>query len=251
MGIHLKVGDRSNIVRGNLIHDCSIGITQGGSITDDDSTLWPAGDVDIYENIIYNTAEAGIMIRANASDVRIHNNSIFGESDGAGIKVYPFTPDVISNLTSYNNIAVNAGDHGHYQEWTTKSDDHTGLDSDYNIFFDGDLSEVVVWNCDLNYESCADRTYTLDEYKPVSGLDAHSLQVDPLFTDSAHRDFHLLDTSPAIDAGKAVSGYHCEESDDINPEQTNCRHWKGEAPDIGAYELGLDDIHIGVIDYQL
>ena len=55
--------------------------------------------------------------------------------------------------------------------------------------------------------------------------------------------FALTSTSPLIDAGTFVSGYHCARADDAasnpmrNPPADNsCRHWSGKAPDIGAFE---------------
>jgi hypothetical protein len=49
--------------------------------------------------------------------------------------------------------------------------------------------------------------------------------------------------SAAIDAGTWVSGVHCDRADD-NPNpypvnDPNCLHWKGAAPDLGAYEYGV------------
>lgn len=47
--------------------------------------------------------------------------------------------------------------------------------------------------------------------------------------------------SPLIDAGSFEPGYHCERADDgANPMDPNseCRHWGGAAPDIGAFEYG-------------
>src|SRR3989338_9416907 len=43
--------------------------------------------------------------------------------------------------------------------------------------------------------------------------------------------------SPLVDAGTVIEGFHCPESDDVNPNQQGCVHWKGDAPDIGAYEF--------------
>ena len=46
--------------------------------------------------------------------------------------------------------------------------------------------------------------------------------------------------SPLIDAGTLISGYHCPIADDHGQDPTaRCRHWKGLAPDIGPFELGI------------
>src|SRR5207245_1581320 len=48
--------------------------------------------------------------------------------------------------------------------------------------------------------------------------------------------------SPAIDRGTFVPGFHCDRADDAPvpypANDPNCIHWRGAAPDIGAYEYG-------------
>ena len=48
--------------------------------------------------------------------------------------------------------------------------------------------------------------------------------------------------SPAIDRGTFVAGFHCDRADDAPvpypANDPNCVHWRGAAPDIGAYEYG-------------
>jgi hypothetical protein len=50
----------------------------------------------------------------------------------------------------------------------------------------------------------------------------------------------LLAGSSAIDRGTLVSGLHCSRADDASVpypgDDPNCIHWRGLAPDIGAYE---------------
>ena len=50
--------------------------------------------------------------------------------------------------------------------------------------------------------------------------------------------------SPAIDAGTWVSGVHCDRADDgpvpYPANDPNCLHWRGAAPDVGAYEHGIE-----------
>ncbi|MEJ2620774.1 MAG: right-handed parallel beta-helix repeat-containing protein [Candidatus Thiodiazotropha sp.] len=48
--------------------------------------------------------------------------------------------------------------------------------------------------------------------------------------------------SPLIDAGTFIAGIHCPRADDADDPMPlydhGCRHWRGSAPDIGAYEYG-------------
>lgn len=50
----------------------------------------------------------------------------------------------------------------------------------------------------------------------------------------------LKDGSPAIDKGTFIGGVHCDRADDAADPypaaDPNCIHWRGAAPDIGAYE---------------
>ena len=52
--------------------------------------------------------------------------------------------------------------------------------------------------------------------------------------------FTPLPNSPLVDAGEFLEGVHCPRADD-NPDNpmeldSDCRHWSGAAPDIGAFE---------------
>lgn len=47
--------------------------------------------------------------------------------------------------------------------------------------------------------------------------------------------------SPLIDAGSRIEGLHCASADDgpsRPPVDSPCRHWRGKAPDLGAFESG-------------
>jgi len=73
-----------------------------------------------------------------------------------------------------------------------------------------------------------------------------------LYTDAARRTpnanfgivagLNLSAGSTAIDRGTFVPGFHCDRADDSSvpypADDPNCVHWRGAAPDIGAYEHG-------------
>jgi hypothetical protein len=49
--------------------------------------------------------------------------------------------------------------------------------------------------------------------------------------------------SPLIDGGTIVEGYHCPSADDGTPPEpptSECRHWRGAAPDLGPFEAGIE-----------
>ena len=130
-----------------------------------DSTV-SINDVVIKNNIIYDNADAGILIKYEPiSNIHIYNNTIY--SNAGGILIFT----AIDHLEIVNNIfASNRGGH---------------------IEVSGNLTNSTV-------------THNLyDQPASVgSGVsDAHPIFVNPLFVDANSGDFHLQAGSPAIDAG--------------------------------------------------
>lgn len=130
-----------------------------------DSTV-SINDVVIKNNIIYNNADAGILIKYEPiSNIQIYNNTIYGNASGITILT------AIDHLEIVNNIlASNRGGH---------------------IEISGNLTNSTI-------------THNLYD-QPLSvgsGVsDAHPIFSDPLFVDANGGDFHLQASSPAIDAG--------------------------------------------------
>jgi parallel beta-helix repeat protein len=65
-------------------------------------------------------------------------------------------------------------------------------------------------------------TNSLSEFRSWTGFDRNGIQANPLFVDVANADFHLKDTSPAIDRATPVTGI--------------TTGFLGLAPDMGRYE---------------
>lgn len=130
-----------------------------------DSTV-SINDVVIRNNVIFNNADVGILIKYEPiSNIRIHNNVIYGNSSGISIST------TIDHLEIVNNIfASNRGGH---------------------IGISGNLTNDLV-------------THNLYDQPASVGsgvTDAHPLFGNPLFIDTNNGDFHLQAGSPAIDAG--------------------------------------------------
>jgi len=231
-GIRLKAWNGpNNIVRYNVVHDVHVGISHGTSsqshqtygnmVYDVDVGIdaRPSGetptidDMQIFNNIIYNAALAGILIDQNG-----------------------FTQ--VTDFYSKNNIAVNVAglndrDDGG-DNFGVLVNNHENLDSDYNLYFDDFENDVVLFESTM---------YTLEEFQNAyPNLEQSSVQADPLFisTSSSSSDFlRPGPTSPAIDAGVVIPGYHCTQAGvETSP---GCKMWYGSAPDIGAYEHEVDD----------
>ncbi len=106
-----------------------------------------------------------------------------------------------SILTLYNNIFY-LNDF-----WNIYNEANGPITHDYNIFYLMNPKTVVGF-----------------------GLSGNERVVDPKFVDVVNKNFHLLDGSPAIDAGMNL-GYDLDFDEHQVPQ--------GMAPDIGAYEYGV------------
>jgi len=152
-------------------------------------------------NLIAGSNGNGICVFYSGSSPSIVNNTI---SDHAhyGIFLYAGTPDsIVNNIISYN------GDYGIYE---------------YSAGYD---PEKVWYN--LFYQNSAGHYY--DEhattYTAISVLDAevpeceNNIEGDPLYIDRTHGNYHLDNSSPAINAGDPNSP--------LDPDDSRA--------DIGAY----------------
>ncbi len=290
-GIFLKAMDSKIIVRRNTLYDVSENIIlwcAAWAGFGDDTNDRRARDNQIYENIIYSTGaididtgiifyEAGTPGECATFGHPIENSSAFNNivynGRGSGLHIYSFNARH-ENVSWFNNIVSNLGYYLNRENLViVNPSDLPGFKSDYNILFDdpsfGDGNEVVRW------VEPTESLYDLPQYQSVSrtifppnGLDEHSKQQDPMFlsTNPSSPDFLRPNplTSPAIDAGIIVQGYHCNVSASIDPTQTGCKLWYGSAPDIGAYEYNPgtpivtcaqadvnDDLIINIIDLAL
>ncbi len=220
-GIHVN-GDKTQgqdgiisnaLVTGNVIHDNGKG---GGSGINCDGVqnAW------IENNLLYNNHANGVSLfridGGGASiDNTVVNNTIVMASDSR------WAVNIKNGSTGnkvYNNILLNANRSNGSINMTADSLD--GLLSDYNIVMnrfnpdDGDFSNI-----------------TLAEWRTKTGQDKHST-IAPgmrLFVDPASNDYHLLLTSPAVDAG--IGGVSASRDIDGKPRP------RGAAIDIGAYEF--------------
>ena len=167
--------------------------------------IWPTDNMTILHNTILN-ANIGYVMSISGAD---------GGTQGNVIKNNIFT-----DLT-YRAVHIDANCPGSYFE------------SNYNIYH-SPLGEVFFFMCvsphyNLNWWQ---NNYRYQEQQ--------SIEADPQFvsTDPANPDFLKLSaTSPAIDTGEFIPGYHCALADDNGGAGlTGCRHWSGSAPDRGAIE---------------
>lgn len=239
-GIFLKHSDTNGKIYNNIVHDVDEGIY----------VFAEPQNVEIFGNIIYNYTATGLGARMSSSgylpdqNVTYYNNVVIG--NGGTANKHSFY-QVVSNSTKvFNNIfyhgnrgsCVAGNESGELMNRPGSS--VTNFSEGNNLFYHPTDNRHFCWN-GTRYSLAGWQAYWDGAGgNPANG--AGSLESDPLFvsSDPANSNFlRLSSTSPAIDAGTVIAGIHCPVSDDSNPNQTDCVHWRGAAPDLGAYEYGV------------
>ena len=169
----------------------------------------------LYRNRLHNNQDSGLHFGTDANGCVAFNNRSWANGDHGydhlGATGTTHVNDVssgnyrdgfsieggatgtrLSNCISVNN-GILTNDHN---LWVEPGSD-IGFVSDYNIFWNGSADEPINF---LGIEYAR-----IQDYQGVSGQDAHSLQVDPLFSSPAAGDFRLRSGSPAIDAGNSAA----------------------------------------------
>ena len=203
------------------------------------------GPVYFFQNVVYNGIYGPLKIHGNPSGILVYQNTYIGE-------VAQLTP--ASNMHFRNNLILGQGTRPAVFAIDTFTDYSS---SDYNGFYANPGSDVAFqWNSPSPGEApdyASDREQrsfaTLAEYAAATGHDRHSREIDyGIFRDANAPDFgdptRLVDPdavdlrlkahSPAIDAGTEL------------PTITD--GYSGNAPDLGAYELGGERPHYGPRD---
>ena len=163
----------------------------------------------LVQNIVYDNQD--VAIRVERGDVSIRNNSIY-QLEGDALRI-----DALEAVDVRNNILSAPNGFGLKVEGTG---DDIGLASDYNIFqYSSETGfGFAKWGMTV-FDDHADWFFQI-------GADQHSqMQVDPQFVDldgpddilgyeggdfGADDDFHLVASSPAIDAGDPELYYLAE-----------------------------------------
>ena len=172
-------------------------------------------------NVAYR-CERGFEVRPPAGEVvDMYNNTSLGHTQHGMIEEGGGGLGTFANNVSGNNNGVDYWFGGQWMHnW---SEDGTGVPPDSS----GDIGLVQ--------EALVIDTMFPSSLRTVAERAAHvRAQVRAAFVPDK--------ISPLIDAGVVIPGYHCERADDdpVNPMPLTApgRHWRGAAPDIGAFESG-------------
>jgi parallel beta-helix repeat protein len=200
------------VIRSNLLWDNNNAMETGT-----DGTA-PCSRIEFTRNTVLGLGTVagettGMILRCADSSTIAHN--VFD-----GVDDYAF---YLSNSGGYagsivglriaNNIVVRA------RAYSLGSGIPAGLLIDYNLVFPG--GSQATYSDRVAYVSGRGNTTSLAEFRSWTGYEVHGLQADPLFVDRAAGNYRLQVTSPAVDAGMAVTS---------EPHV-------GAAPDMGAFEL--------------
>jgi hypothetical protein len=200
------------------------------------------GPVYFIRNVVYNSVYGPLKIQADPSGILVFQNTYVGE-------IQQITP--ASNIHFRNNLILGQK----ARPALLAIDTHTPWSSsDYNGFhMNADAEFSFQWNSPpaggpVDYTSPREvrRFKTLAEYQRATGQDAHSREVDysvfvnvvpPDFTNPTKLvspeevDLRLRPRSRAVDGGTVLPGL--------------TDGFTGRAPDLGAYEQGVDPPHYG------
>jgi hypothetical protein len=252
-GIYVSNSCARPVVRGNVVHDNHA----NGLHFNGDASEGGTGRIDdalVEDNVIYgNGAGGGSGINMDGSVGGVIRNNLLYDNHASGVSLYRIDASTGStgNLVE-NNTIVNAADarwcvnintgstgnvvrnnilynlHPSHGAITVDASSRSGLVSDYNAVIDrfsvdggSHVLDLAGWQ--------------------ALGYDAHSFVTTPAVNFVAPgSDFHLLPTSPAVDAGTSAGAPPTDLDGNARPV--------GAGIDIGAYEVQLSHCGDGTVD---
>ncbi|MCA9691888.1 MAG: right-handed parallel beta-helix repeat-containing protein [Myxococcales bacterium] len=174
--------------------------------------------------------------RASVGDVLLHN-TVVKNGDGFGI----YTADVFSRQWARNNLFI-GGPGGDFGGWSSGQGDVLRLEAadlaTIDLDYDGYGSTLGAFTGrlgDLDFDSLAALQASGQEAHAIEvGLDVFAAAVPypaAPFPALPIADLRLADVALAVDAGEVLPGINAE--------------YAGQAPDLGAHELGAPLPHYG------
>lgn len=217
----------NSVTEGNIIYNSSkwginyINYGFGPDYTSDAEYRNQATNAIIRNNLIYNTAEAGIILNGSPGN-RIYNNTIYkntASSYFAGLALCSYGNYPCINTLIKNNILAECSPYAIWIESPTLQ--LQGLQMSNNLYYSSA-------NTTTHYVK-GFGSYTLANFKTAAGQEQNSIFANPSFVNPAGGDFHLSSASPAVDAGITLSDVPADLSGTPRPQ--------GLGYDMGAYEL--------------
>ena len=142
------------------------------------------------QNVSFENHDHGFFYLSTVGTINVGNVAWMNRTDGIAIEGSSQNTSVFDCISVDNGLPVNGFD------FLADSSSVAGMQSDYNLFWNSTSQKPIRWN-GVQYATVA-------AYSGASGLDANTLQADPLFYDAPDGLFHLKDGSPAIDSGTSA-----------------------------------------------
>jgi len=220
-GIEADYSQQNVRVFRNRLTNCFQGITEQPIF---------GGPVYIFRNAMYNIQlETFKMHNRPSGFLLFHNTSV-----KQGMPWVLWTGERVRNAVSRNNLFI--GTQSNFaMEFTAPME---RCDFDYDGFGGGPFSQFAKWN-NVRYD-------TFEDFRRKAPVEKHAVLVDPARAFASRvrqpadvkrrfpvetNDLRLSPTSGAVDAGEVLPN--------INDG------YRGQAPDLGAYEVGDDLPHYG------
>jgi hypothetical protein len=203
-------------------------VIEGNYLWEDDDynrfgvSMARATNITVRNNLFVDSNDTGelegllrIMTSGTVSNIRYYNNTIIGDSYGYGFYA-GWSVHVPSDIHFKNNVfnleSVGATDYIRFKDGAI-----TGLESDNNIFLNGDDRPFY-------YDGVA---MTLAQWQSSTGMDVNSSERDPSL-DSTYKPDSPSD--PVVDSGADLSGTG------FSNDKNGASRPQGQAWDIGAHE---------------
>lgn len=187
------------------------------------------GPIYIFRNALYNVVVEPFKMHNGPSGVQIMHNTIVKK----GVPLVLWSNEPVKNTLYRNNLFIGTGGSYAYES-TAKMQN---CDFDYDGFGGGPYEKFLKWN--------TGRYATLQEVQAKAPVYKHAVQVDAATTFAngtqppadekkqfpANLDLRLKTGSAAVDSGAPLTGLN--------------DGFSGKAPDLGAYESGVELPHYG------
>ncbi len=230
-GIVAKQGSSNGLIHNNVVSD----VKSTGIYIDAYSTT--VSNISVYSNRLQNTDNTGIGVSGEvggtAHDIYIYNNIISGAQ--VGIRIPSYNDGTVSNL---NNIKIINNDI--YDNGRATGGGGILIGQYPNTYINDLVVRNNIISRNSNYQIASNSTDSnIDHNIDHNMIDVFTgrsdeihgnyyIEGDPQFVNPASGDFHLRNTSPAIDKGSPDGAPNVDFEGNPRPQ--------GAGYDIGAFE---------------
>lgn len=211
----------SNIwVINNTIYDAVRGITSTGV----------GGDMYVIGNTVYDCSEFGMYLTRGGGTFHVLNNTVANCQNGM------VTSGIVDALHFRNNIISDVGTGGYHLQ--VENSEPASRSTAANFLFHQSSGSVRIRWSGSAFTSPS-------QWTSATGKGTGSIAQNPSFASPASDDYHLLQTSPAVDTGTTIASYDTQFQSHFGVsmlrDMDGDARLMGSAWDIGADEFLADD----------